>query len=207
MALHLPELHRLAPQVVVQLHCEDGRCSALILRTLLACRRETFAVKRRRCNHEPPHRNARNIFHRSDSAEFVGLLSHSVFHTGKSESLRILPPSTHPRWMRRCPIPPWKMVCLSLPSRRLQAGGELLGEQACRNGRLCVPARTRRRSLKVCFCCATFNFFFYFLCKICRELAWSFACLDWSLLADSAAEEFHNTLRLFPPFYSPQVRH
>lgn len=47
IVLHLPELHRPAAQVVVQVHGEDGRRAALILRTLLTCRRETSAIKPR----------------------------------------------------------------------------------------------------------------------------------------------------------------
>lgn len=132
MALHLPELHRLAPQVVVQLHCEDGRCSALILRTLLACRKETFNIKLRRCDHEAPHSSVRNIFHRSDSADSVGPLSHSVF-----------------REYRRAAT----AACVFLQNQQQVFHGVFL---------LCNS--------------------FYFLCKMCRELAWSFACLDWSLL-------------------------
>lgn len=44
IVLHLPELHRPSAQVVVQLHGEDGRRSALILRALLTCRTETSAI-------------------------------------------------------------------------------------------------------------------------------------------------------------------
>lgn len=45
MALHLPELHRFATQVVVQLCGKDGGRSTLILGALIACRKETTVIK------------------------------------------------------------------------------------------------------------------------------------------------------------------
>lgn len=86
MVLHLPELHRHAPQVVVQLHRKDGRRSALILRTLSACRKrdpglQTLAAPLQTAS--LPHRSVRNIFHQSDSPVLTGPLSHSAFRPGK----------------------------------------------------------------------------------------------------------------------------
>lgn len=44
VVLDLPELHRPAPQEVIQLCGEDGCCSALILRTFVTSRRQRFLI-------------------------------------------------------------------------------------------------------------------------------------------------------------------